>query len=181
MTPDPMNGGSGRVGISREEAQTWSSFLSLAARSPAFADAVVRLLDTDLLLRRQHLALYLRGRACLCQQLEREQRRQHRQARAARVWQTVRSHLAGPIRAALTGRLADRAASGAHAAPTAAALNPGGPTNPLADRLEPLLSGSLQTLEASDAADGTVGAPTAPAGRPAHGPVPTDPSASLVH
>lgn len=62
--------------FSPAEAKAWASFFSLAASSPAFADEVTRLFDADPVLRRHHLALYLRGRACLCRHHARQTRRQ---------------------------------------------------------------------------------------------------------
>ncbi len=66
--------------ISQAEAKAWASFFTLAAHSPAFADEVTRVFDTDPLLKRSHLTLYLHGRACLCQHHARQQRRQRRNA-----------------------------------------------------------------------------------------------------
>ncbi|HQC98565.1 MAG TPA: hypothetical protein PK306_22945 [Aquabacterium sp.] len=64
--------------VSPAEAKAWASFFSLAASSPAFADEITRLFDADPVLRRHNLALYLRGRACLCRHHARQTRRQRR-------------------------------------------------------------------------------------------------------
>ncbi len=110
MSPDTMNEPNGRHAISAEEAKAWADFHRLVARSPAFADEVSRLLDGDLVLKRQHLALYLRGRACLCRHAEQQQRRQRRRALAARLLQCVSGQPFRRAWAVLTGRKAPDAA-----------------------------------------------------------------------
>lgn len=83
--------------ISQAEAKAWVSFFTLAGRDAAFAAEITRLFDADPPLRRNHLALYLCGRACLCQHQARQQRRQRHGARVrAATGFVVRHLLAGP-------------------------------------------------------------------------------------
>ena len=93
MSPETPHGPTGRHATSREEAKAWAGFYTLAARNPVFADEVIRLLDADPLLKRQHLALYLRGRACLCRHQARQQRRQRHRAWLSTFSLFVRDHL----------------------------------------------------------------------------------------
>ena len=93
MSPETPHGPTGRHATSREEAKAWAGFYTLAARNPVFADEVIRLLDADPLLKRQHLALYLRGRACLCRHQARQQRRQRQRAWLSAFSLFVRDHL----------------------------------------------------------------------------------------
>lgn len=88
-------------GVSPAEAKAWASFFSLAARSPAFADEVTRLFDADPVLRRHHLALYLRGRACLCQHHTRQARRHRHGAWLKATIRFLVEHLLSRPRAAL--------------------------------------------------------------------------------
>lgn len=89
--------------ISQAEAEAWASFFTLAAQSPAFADEVTRLFDADPPLKRHHLALYLRGRACLCQHHATQQRRQRRKAWLKAATGIVVEHLLARPWAALKG------------------------------------------------------------------------------
>lgn len=99
MSPETPHGPTGRHATSGEEAKAWAGFYMLAARNPVFADEVIRLLDADPLLKRQHLALYLRGRACLCSHQARQQRRQRQ-----RAWLSALSRLLVDRRSSDPGR-----------------------------------------------------------------------------
>lgn len=101
MSPETPHGPTGRPAVSREEAKAWAGFYALAARNPAFADEVIRLLDADPLLKRHHLALYLRGRACLCQHQARQARRQRQRAWLSALSRFLADHLVAGPRSAL--------------------------------------------------------------------------------
>lgn len=89
--------------ISQADAKAWASFFTLAARNPAFAEEVSRLFDADPLLKRNHLTLYLHGRACLCQHHARQQRRLHHSACLKAISRFVVEHLLARPWAALKG------------------------------------------------------------------------------